>query len=122
MKSLEELKKLRDKVIKQVDMRQTKDGYRIAVGMATCGISSGARPILNAFVEQVSEKNLGNVIVTQVGCIGKCALEPMVEVFDHDGGKTTYCKLTPEDVKTIIEEHVINGNVVKKLEISSFEQ
>jgi NADP-reducing hydrogenase subunit HndB len=121
MKSLEELKQLRDKVAGQVDMRLTKDGFRIAVGMGTCGISSGARPILNAFVEEVGKRDLSNAIVTQVGCIGKCVLEPMAEVFDHDGGKTTYCKLTEEAVQRIIEEHIVGGKIVKEFEISSFE-
>lgn len=121
MKTLEELKQLRDKVAKQVDMRLTKNGYRIAVGMGTCGIASGARPILNEFVEVVGGKDIKNAIVTQVGCIGKCVLEPMVEVFDHDGGKTTYCKVTLDAVLKIVEEHIMNGNIVKEFEISSFE-
>ena len=121
MKSLEELKQLRDRVAKQVDMRLTKNGYRIAVGMGTCGIASGARPILSAFVEVVGQKNVSNAIVTQVGCIGKCVLEPMAEVFASDGTKTTYCKLTDEAVKRIVEEHIMNGNIVKEFEISSFE-
>lgn len=121
MKSLDELKKLRDKVAGQVDMRLTKDGFRIAVGMGTCGISSGARPILNAFVEEVGKKDVKNAMVTQVGCVGKCMHEPMAEVFDADGGKTTYVHLTEEAVKRIIDEHIIGGKIVKEFELSSFE-
>ncbi len=121
MKSLEELKALRDKVASQVDMRLTKDGFRIAVGMGTCGISSGARPILNAFVEVVGKKNAKNAMVTQVGCVGKCMHEPMAEVFDAEGKKTTYVHLTEEAVERIVEEHILGGKIVKEFEISNFE-
>ena len=105
MKSLAELKKIREEAASKINLRTAKDGYRV-VGMATCGITAGARPVLAAFVDQVAAKNLDNVTVTQVGCLGECALEPVVEVFDAQGNRTTYAD-------------IIGGNVVteKTLEV-----
>lgn len=121
MKSLEDLKKIRDEAAKKINLRNQVDGYRIVVGMATCGISAGARPVLNGLVEEVSNRNLSNVVVTQVGCIGKCSLEPIVEVYDKFGQRTTYCKVKPSDVSRIIDEHIINGRLVDDLLISKYE-
>lgn len=118
MKSLEELKKLRDQAQANLDLRKHKDGYRVVVGMATCGIAAGARPILAKFVEEVANRKLDNVVVTQVGCIGECALEPVVEVYDKDGKRTTYGLVTLKDVDAIIEQHILGGQEIdaKKLE------
>lgn len=115
MKSLEDLKKIRDEAAKKMALRNQKDGYRVVVGMATCGITAGARPVLNALVEEVSKRELDNVTVTQVGCIGECALEPIVEIYDTKGIRTTYCKVKPDDAKRIIEEHILKGLVVEDL-------
>ncbi len=119
MKSLAELKKIREEAANRMNLRAAKDGYRVAVGMATCGITAGARPVLAAFVEKVAKENLDNVIVTQVGCLGECALEPVVEVFDAEGNRTTYAKVHVEDVDKIVEEHLKGGKVVteKTLEV-----
>lgn len=119
MKSLAELKKIREEAANKINLRTAKDGYRVAVGMATCGITAGARPVLAAFVEKVAEKGLNNVTVTQVGCLGECALEPVVEVFDAEGNRTTYAEVHVEDVEKIINEHLVAGHVVteKTLEV-----
>ncbi|MCK5762160.1 MAG: (2Fe-2S) ferredoxin domain-containing protein [Candidatus Izimaplasma sp.] len=111
MKSLDDLKKIRDAAQNKVQMRGKNDGTRILVGMATCGISSGARPVMNKFVEKVAEYNLKNVTVTPVGCIGECAIEPIVEVLQGEK-RTTYCKVDVEAVERIINEHIIGGKVV----------
>ena len=112
MKSLAELKKIREEAASKINLRDKKDGYRVVVGMATCGITAGARPVLAAFVDQVAAKNLNYVTVTQVGCLGECALEPVVEVFDAQGNRTTYAKVSVADVEVILDKHVIGGNVV----------
>ena len=112
MKSLAELKKIREEAASKINLRDKKDGFRIVVGMATCGITAGARPVLAAFVDQVAAKKLDNVTVTQVGCLGECALEPVVEVFDAQGNRTTYAKVSVADVEVILDKHVIGGNVV----------
>jgi NADP-reducing hydrogenase subunit HndB len=108
MKSLEDLKKLRDEALKKMTMRYTKDGYRIQIGMGTCGIASGAKPILSAFLEEIEAHELSNVTVTQVGCMGECAYEPMAEVIDMNGQSFVYCGVTIPMVKEIIEKHIIN--------------
>ncbi|PKK98362.1 MAG: ferredoxin [Tenericutes bacterium HGW-Tenericutes-2] len=109
MKSLEDLKKLRDEALKKMTMRYTKDGYRIQIGMGTCGIASGAKPILSAFLEEIESHELSNVTVTQVGCMGECAYEPMAEVIDMNGQSYVYCGVTIPMVKEIIEKHIINN-------------
>jgi len=113
MKSLEELKAIREKMQGQVGMRsEEQNGTRIVVGMATCGIASGARPVLTTLVEEVQGRKLENVVVTQTGCIGLCQYEPIVEVYEPGKEKVTYIKMNPEKAKEVIEKHIINGAVV----------
>lgn len=115
MKSLEELKAIREKMQGQVGMRGSDDGMiRVVVGMATCGIASGARPVLNYLVNGVQEKNLKNVAVTQTGCIGLCQFEPIVEVYEPGKEKITYVKVNEEKAKDILLQHLIKGNVIEE--------
>ncbi len=114
MKTLEELAQIRDRMKNKVALREGSGEIRVVVGMATCGIAAGARPVLNAFVEQVAEQNLGDkVTVTQTGCIGMCRFEPIVEVFEGDK-RVTYVKVKPEMVPEIVREHLIGGKPVVK--------
>lgn len=120
MKSLEELKAIRDKMKGQVDIREEgSDAMRVVVGMATCGIAAGARPVLKAFADAVQGRDLKNVAVVQTGCIGLCQYEPIVEIYTADGDKTTYVKVTPEMVDEIVDQHVIKGNPVIKYTIEA---
>lgn len=120
MKSLEELKAIRDRVRNQVDKRQDNESdIRVVVGMATCGIAAGARPVLNEFVQEVAKRNLSNVVVTQTGCIGMCRLEPIVEVFVPGEEKVTYVKMTPEKVGRVVAEHLINHRPVMEYAIGA---
>lgn len=120
MKSLEELKAIRDKMKGQVDIREEgSDAMRVVVGMATCGIAAGARPVLKAFADAVQGRDLKNVAVVQTGCIGLCQYEPIVEIYTADGDKTTYVKVTPDMVDEIIDQHVIKGNPVIKYTIEA---
>jgi NADP-reducing hydrogenase subunit HndB len=121
MKSLEELKKIREEAIRNVELRSADKNVRVVVGMATCGISAGARPVLTSFVEEVSKRNLNNVQVVQTGCIGMCTYEPIVEVYTPDKEKVTYIHVNPEKVKRIVAEHLANGNVVKEYTIGTVE-
>ena len=122
MKSLEELKAIREKMKKQMDIReQNEDNIRVVVGMATCGIAAGAKPVLAAFVEEVDKRNLKNVTVTQTGCIGVCRLEPVVEVYVPGQEKVTYVKMKPEMVSTIVNEHLVNRRVVTEYTIGAAE-
>ena len=113
MKSLEELKALRDKAQAQMGMRnEDEEVIRVVVGMATCGIAAGARPVLNAFTDEVVAKGLKNVMVTQTGCIGLCKLEPIVEVYVPGQEKVTYINMTADKVKDIVDQHLVRGNIV----------
>ena len=122
MKSLEELKAIREKMQKQMDVRENnEDNIRVVVGMATCGIAAGARPVLAAFLEEVAKRELKNVTVTQTGCIGMCRLEPIAEVYVPGEEKVTYVKLKPEMVPRIVTEHLVNHNVVTEYTIGAAE-
>ncbi len=125
MKSLEELKALRDKARENMGLREDNpEAVRVVVGMATCGIAAGARPVLTALMNEVSKERganpkLGDVIIGQTGCIGICQYEPVVEVFEPGGGKTTYVKMTPERAVRVVHRHLIGGEVVSEFTIGS---
>ena len=115
MKSLAELQAIKEKMRDKVILREGVNSVRVVVGMATCGIAAGARPVLNALVEGVNKEGLTEkVTVSQTGCIGICQLEPIVEVFEPGKEKITYVKMTPEKAARVIEEHLKNGNVVNE--------
>ena len=120
MKSLAELQALRDKVKTNMGIRADDSGNtRVVVGMATCGIAAGARPVLQAFTEEVAKKNLQNVTIAQTGCIGICQYEPGVEGFEPGKEKVTYVKMTPEKASQIVQKHLINGQVVQEYTIGA---
>ncbi len=121
MKTLAELTQLRDEALKKVDLRKDRKGTRIVVGMATCGIAAGARPVLAALMDEVQKRGLKDVEITQTGCIGVCRLEPLVEVYKEGEDKVTYVELTAEKARRIIAEHIVNGNVVTQLTIGAVE-
>lgn len=113
MKSLSELKAIRERMRTQIGIRnENTDGTRIVVGMATCGIASGARPVLMALVDEVNSCNLENVSVVQTGCIGLCQYEPIVEVYRAGEEKVTYIKMTPDKAKEVLMKHVLGGQIV----------
>ncbi len=115
MKSLAELAAIREKMKDKVVLREGTNDTRVVVGMATCGIAAGARPVLNAFVEGVNREGLaGTVTVSQTGCIGICQYEPVVEVFQPGKEKVTYVKMTAEKVEKVIAEHIKGGKVVEE--------
>nr|WP_312576674.1 (2Fe-2S) ferredoxin domain-containing protein [Sedimentibacter sp.] len=122
MKSLDELKKLRDESLKNMEMRDSSKEIRIVVGMATCGIAAGARPVLSSLVEEVAKRNLKNVQVVQTGCIGMCVYEPIVEVYTPDKEKVTYVHINEEKAKRIVAEHIVNGKVINEYTIGAVEK
>ena len=120
MKSLEELKAIRDRVQNQMDLRIDNDNdTRIVIGMATCGIAAGARPVLNEFLQEINKRGLSGVTVTQTGCIGMCRLEPIVEIFKPGEEKVTYVKMTPDKVAKVVTEHIVNGRPVMEYTIGA---
>jgi len=114
MKSLEELQAIRDRVKAQINNRGAMDGsdIRVIVGMATCGIAAGARPVLTTLMEEVEAKKLTNVKVSQTGCIGLCKFEPIVEVFVPGQEKATYVNVDPNKAREIVSRHIIGGKPV----------
>lgn len=122
MKTLQELEAIRQKTLNELNLRKNReDGIRVVVGLATCGIAAGARPVMAAFVEEINKRRLTNVTVSQTGCIGLCRLEPIVEVYLPGKEKVTYCKVMPEQVGRIVSEHIVNGSPVVEYTIGNFE-
>ena len=122
MKSLAELQAIREKMQNKVVMREGSGDIRVVVGMATCGIAAGARPVLNRFVEKVSEENLTDkVTVTQTGCIGICQFEPVVEVYEAGKEKVTYVKMTAEKADEVVERHLKGGKPIAEYTISAMQ-
>ena len=118
MKSIAELQAIRDKAREKIAMREgSHEGIRIVVGMATCGIAAGARPVLNAFVEEIAKRNVQNVSVVQTGCIGMCQFEPIVEVIAPGKEKVTYGQMSPEKAVRVVTDHIVNGNPVAEYTI-----
>ncbi|MBR3223893.1 MAG: (2Fe-2S) ferredoxin domain-containing protein [Atopobiaceae bacterium] len=120
MKSLAELQAIKNRMKDKVILRDGMEGIRVVVGMATCGIAAGARPVLNAFVEGVNKEDLEDkVSVTQTGCIGICQYEPVVEVFEAGKEKITYVKMTPEKAQEVVEKHLKGGQVISEYTIGA---
>ena len=114
MKTIEELMAIRDNAKKKMTVREDTgdDCTRVIVGMATCGIAAGARPVLNAFVDEIAKRGLHHVTVSQTGCIGMCQYAPIVEVMEPGKEKITYVKMTPEKAVKVVNEHLVNGNPI----------
>ncbi len=121
MKSLAELEEIRKKTLEQINLRTNKDGLRVVVGMATCGIAAGARPVMNTILEELKKRNISNVNVTMTGCIGVCRLEPVVEILNPDGTKVTYVKMDADKAARVVAEHIVNGRVCIDLTIGAAE-
>ena len=121
MKTLAELKAIRDRMQNQVGIRAEDHNHiRVVVGMATCGIASGARPVLAALSEAVQNEFLTDKIsVTPTGCIGLCQYEPIVEVLEPGKDKVTYVKMTPEKAMEVFILHLKQGQVVTKYTLSA---
>jgi len=120
MKTLADLEAIRQKTLERISLRKDGDqGIRVVVGMATCGIAAGARPVMLSFVEEIQKRSLQHVTVSQTGCIGMCRLEPMVDVYVPGEEKVTYVKVHPEMVGRIVAEHIVNGRPVEEYTIGA---
>ncbi|MBE6906997.1 (2Fe-2S) ferredoxin domain-containing protein [Marasmitruncus massiliensis] len=120
MKSLAELQALRDKMRNSMGIRADDSGnIRVVVGMATCGIAAGARPVLQAFTDEVAKRGLHNVTIAQTGCIGICQYEPVVEITEPGKEKVTYVKMTAEKAAQVVSNHLVNGNVMTEYTIGA---
>lgn len=120
MKTIEELNAIRDKAKAGMTVREDNaDVIRVVIGMATCGIAAGARPVINGFVEEVARRKLTNIAVSQTGCIGMCQYEPIVEVIEQGKEKVTYVRMTAEKVARIVNDHLVNGNIVTEFTVGA---
>lgn len=123
MKSLAELQAIKDRMKDKVILREGSEEIRVVVGMATCGIAAGARPVLNTLVEEVNNEGLtGKVTVSQTGCIGICQFEPVVEVFEPGKEKVTYVKMDADKAKRVVKEHLAGGKVVAEYTIAAHKE
>ena len=124
MKSLAELEAIRKQTLNRINMRKEEEGEttRVVIGMATCGIAAGARPVMLAFMDEISKRGLQHVTVSQTGCVGMCRLEPMVDVYVPGQEKVTYVHMTPEKVGRVVAEHIVNGRPVEEYTIGAVEQ
>ena len=123
MKSLEELRAMKEKMQGKMGIRHDSETeIKVVVGMATCGIAAGARPVLAAFTEELAKRGQNHVAVSQTGCIGICQYEPVVEVYEKDKEKVTYVKMTADRAKEVIEKHIKGGKVVTEYTIGAFKK
>ena len=124
MKSLAELQAIREKTLNRINLRKDEEGetIRVVIGMATCGIAAGARPVMLSFMDEIQKRNLQHVTVSQTGCIGMCRLEPMVDVILPGQEKVTYVHMTPEKVGRVVAEHIVNGRPVEEYTIGAAEK
>ena len=123
MKSLAELEAIRKATLSKINLRKEdkNDTTRVVIGMATCGIAAGARPVMLSFVDEVAKRQLNHVTVSQTGCVGMCRLEPMVAVYVPGQAKVTYVHVKPEMVPRIVAEHIVNGRPVQEYTIGAAE-
>ena len=123
MKSLAELEAIRKATISRINVRTEEKGEttRVVIGMATCGIAAGARPVMMAFMDEIQKRQLPHVTVSQTGCVGMCRLEPMVDVIVPGQEKITYVHVKPDMVPRIVAEHIVNGRPVQEYTIGAAE-
>lgn len=123
MKSMAELEAIRQRTLQRINLRKEdeSENIRVVVGMATCGIAAGARPVMLGFMDEINKRGLSQVTVSQTGCIGMCRLEPMVDVYVPGQEKVTYVHMTPEKVSRVVAEHIVNGRPVTEYTIGAAE-
>ena len=124
MKSMAELEAIRQRTLQRINLRKEdqNENIRVVVGMATCGIAAGARPVMMGFMDEINKRGLSHVTVSQTGCIGMCRLEPMVDVYLPGQEKVTHVHMTPEKVGRVVAEHIVNGRPVTEYTIGAAEE
>ena len=123
MKSMAELEAIRQRTLQRINLRKEdeNENIRVVIGMATCGIAAGARPVVLAFMDEINKRGLSQVTVSQTGCIGMCRLEPMVDVYLPGQEKVTYVHMDPEKARRVVAEHIVNGRPVTEYTIGTAE-
>lgn len=113
IKSLEELKLMRERALENRQVKTASGVAQVIVGMGTCGIAAGARDTMKGILKYIETNNLSGIVITQTGCIGLCEQEPIVQVVIGDAPKVTYGRVSPSVAERIIQEHVLNGKPVE---------
>ena len=123
MKSMAELEAIRQRTLQRINLRKEdeNENIRVVIGMATCGIAAGARPVMLSFMDEIAKRELQNVTVSQTGCIGMCRLEPMVDVYLPGQEKVTYVHMDPDKARRVVAEHIVNGRPVTEYTIGTAE-
>lgn len=120
MKTIEELMAIKQKTLEKMTVREDQSGFtRVVVGMATCGIAAGARPVMNAFTDEIEKRHLHHITVSQTGCIGMCQFEPIVEVFEPGKEKVTYVLMDEAKARKVVVDHLVNGVPVKEYTVGA---
>ena len=114
IKSLEELKRLREEALQKNQMRATSGNVQVIIAMGTCGIAAGARDTMQNVLNFIENEKISGVTVTQTGCIGRCEEEPIVQVVLGDQPKVVYGKVNAQLAEKIMKQHVQNGQPVKE--------
>ena len=114
VKSLEDLKKIKEETLAKRQIRNANARARVTVAMGTCGIAAGARDTMKAILDEIEKDAVPGVLVTQTGCIGLCEFEPIVHVQIGDSPQVTYGKVTPERARAIVDEHVVGNKVIQE--------
>jgi NADP-reducing hydrogenase subunit HndB len=117
VKSLDDLKKIREEALKKQQLKETAGKSEVIVGMGTVGIAAGARETLKAILDEIETENLSDIVVRQTGNIGLDSFEPIVQVVLPGKDKVTYGKVSPDIAKRIMKEHVVGGVIIKEYQI-----
>jgi (2Fe-2S) ferredoxin len=119
MKTLDELRKIREKAQQDMKLRSSNTRLKVVVGMGTSGIATGAREVMKAIMDEVAKRNLSDVVVTQTGEKGLSSMEPVVDVIEDDKPTITYGNMTAEKARKIVAEHIVNGKIVSDYVVAS---
>jgi NADP-reducing hydrogenase subunit HndB len=119
VKTREELQALRERARAALAVRDSEGGPRVVVAMGTCGIAAGAREVMTALLEDLAQRGLSDVTVSQTGCKGLCDREPVVEVHTQGQPMVTYGHVTPQVMRRIIADQIVNGQVVSEYVIAT---
>ncbi len=117
--NLDDLRKIREKAERDIQLRQKQARVRVVVGMGTSGIAAGARDVLRTFIEEIAKRNLTDVVVTQTGEKGLASQEPLIEIFEEGKPTVIYGNIDADKARRIIAEHVVNGNPVSEYAIET---
>ena len=114
IKNLADLNAVKEKAKRKLEIKPEESGrIRIVVGMATCGIAAGSTPVMLALKKEAASRKLKNIEVSQVGCIGLCEYEPIVEIFEAGKEKVTYVKMNEAKAKEVMESHISGGKIIE---------